>query len=89
MNPGFKIKMYVRDENGTEVTIREAKNETQIWTVVKNTPKQQNALIIKELLQRMIRVAATKRALNRSNDDIIKEAIEKKADLLRPDFLTV
>ena len=76
--PGFKIEWYVRSENGTKITIKEAENETQLWSAVKSAPYEQN-----ERLQKMIRVAATKRALNMSKDYIIKEAAEKKVELLR------
>ena len=76
--PGFKMEWYIRSENGTRVTIKEDEGETQIWSDVKSAPRR-----LDENLLKTIRIAATKRMLNMSKDDIIKEGIKKKTDLLK------
>ena len=58
--PGFKIEAYILNEKGTTIEIKEAKDATQVWKVVKNAPFERN-----KILQRLIREAATKRKSNK------------------------
>ena len=76
--PGFFVEWYIRSENGTQDTIKDAQNLTQIWKTAKIVPLEQN-----KILQRMMKVAAKKRMMNMSRDEIVKEAVAIKTEMLR------
>ena len=77
---GFRVAWYLEDENGSRVRTSEVQKPNNDWKEVEDSPKQLN-----EVFRKMVGIALTKRLSNMTMDDIIKDAILLKINLLKSD----